>query len=329
MESYRNEALTFTAQDLVEENPPCFYSDNKKLVYNLATSFGGKYEGKICYSRWSEMPLPTELELAEWGDSLEIRPDFFGYEVPDTPGRVDWYLNFADHNLFCAYGTSLLAQDELQVAEHPALGSLREALLKRGKPFGTVEGGHPTPVLVRNVQRLCFLDTKPCAQRPGGLYGNAFDKALPVDVRAAVTLVEPPTFSNILAIEAPYGGEGAYDSETIRYVLATAYSGFAVARYEAQNELRGETVAVHTGFWGCGAYGGNRIVMTMLQLVAAKMAGIDLLVFHAGDLDGCRDVEEAVGIMDSTLGNTGKIPVGELVDRIEALGFRWGVSDGN
>jgi hypothetical protein len=52
---------------------------------------------------------------------------------------MEWYLNFAHYNLFCAYGGSLFAQDEMQVAEHPPLCSLREALLDSNiKPL-TVE----------------------------------------------------------------------------------------------------------------------------------------------------------------------------------------------
>ncbi|MEX1263094.1 MAG: hypothetical protein WEE66_04010 [Actinomycetota bacterium] len=44
------------------------------------------------------------------------------------------------------------------------------------------------------------------------------------------------------------------------------------------------------GFWGCGAFGGDRLLMTTLQSLAAEMAGIH---------------------------------------RLAGLGFEWGVSDGN
>ncbi len=42
--------------------------------------------------------------------------------------QQEWWVNFADPHLFVAYGSSLFAQDEIQVAEHPSLGHLREAL---------------------------------------------------------------------------------------------------------------------------------------------------------------------------------------------------------
>jgi Poly (ADP-ribose) glycohydrolase (PARG) len=43
------------------------------------------------------------------------------------------------------------------------------------------------------------------------------------------------------------------------------------------------SVAVHTGYWGCGAFGGNRVLMALLQVLAAGSAGLDQLVFHVGD----------------------------------------------
>ena len=40
--------------------------------------------------------------------SFELREDFFTYDA-SFPGWVDWYLNFADYDLFCAYGGPLFA----------------------------------------------------------------------------------------------------------------------------------------------------------------------------------------------------------------------------
>ena len=47
-----------------------------------------------------------------------------------------------------AYGSALLAQDELQAAEHPVLGAIREALLAEGQPARTEDTTGATPVLV-------------------------------------------------------------------------------------------------------------------------------------------------------------------------------------
>jgi hypothetical protein len=43
------------------------------------------------------------------------------------------------------------------------------------------------------------------------------------------------------------------------------------------------TVAIHTGDWGCGTFGGNKRVMAYLQLAASYAAGIDHLYYHIVD----------------------------------------------
>lgn len=49
----------------------------------------------------------------------------FEYAAPADANTLEWYPNFAHSNLFCAYAGTLLAQDELQVVECPALASIR------------------------------------------------------------------------------------------------------------------------------------------------------------------------------------------------------------
>lgn len=39
-------------------------------------------------------------------------------------------------------------------------------------------------------------------------------------------------------------------------------------------------VVVHTGNWGTGAFGGNKVLMACIQMYAARVAGLDELVFH-------------------------------------------------
>jgi len=85
--------------------------------------------------------------------------------------------------------------------------------------------------------------------------------------------------------------------------------------------------AVHTGFWGCGAFGGNRQLMTLLQLIAACASGVDLLVFHTG-FDGAA-CHEAVDMLEGVLPEAESVRVAELVSPIDAMGVEWGVSDGN
>jgi hypothetical protein len=262
-----------------------------------------------------------------------MREGGFGYEAAPATA-VEWYMNFADPWLFIAYAGALLAQDEMQVLEHPSLGSLLEALRvqtdTRYRPV-TVEDGRGTPVLVRGVERRCAFatDPAPAEGRPLGLYGNRFARANEDAIRRAVTVLSPPTITNVLAMSAPPGGTGAYDEEEIRGILVTATTGFRAALLDAK-QVRGDAaVVVHTGHWGTGAFGGNKVLMATLQMLAARLAGIDELVFHTFDEVGTEAWVEADDLARE-LFPAGAIPeVVDVVRRLHAMGFAWGVSDGN
>jgi hypothetical protein len=324
----------FDAQKLVAEFPPRFTNPNKQVVHRMACPPGSGPSGPIVFSRWAGTQLPTALERDDAPTRFEAREDYFGYESPaKSSPAVEWYLNFAHSHLFCAYGGSLFAQDEMQVAEHPALGSLREALLQSGVEPLTVENGEPTPVLVRGVERRCRVATDPNAARgrPNGLYGNNFSMASAEAVARATQAITPPTISNVLAMEAPPGGSGRYTRPEIEYILTTAYTGFTAARLEScEDRAPPPEVVVHTGFWGCGAYGGHRNLMALLQLFAARLARLDRLVFHTGDAAGSRAYFRASQTWQQIVG-AGSQPrtVSDIVLEIESMGFQWGVSDGN
>lgn len=302
---------SFVAQELLAAYPPRFKHAYKKLVATKTCPEGAVHQGTLELTRWRALALPERLP-EESPTRLETRPDFFTYDDESAAG-ASWHLNFAHHDLFCAYGGPLLAQDELQVLEHPALGALREALLaQKVTPF-TVEGSKPTPVLIRGVERRAVLDTR-------SLYGNQFARSTPEAILAALTLLTPPTRSNILAIEAPSSGYGPYTLRELEFILTTAYTGFSAARHETGSET-----VIHTGFWGCGAYGGNRIVMTLLQLLAARLAGVGTLVFHTGDAAGLASVEAA----QTLLARLESPSLAELLAALRLEDLRWGVGDGN
>ncbi len=86
---------------------------------------------------------------------------------------------------------------------------------------------------------------------------------------------------------------------------------------------------VHTGFWGCGAFGGHRVLMATLQILAAEIAGLERLVFHTFDAPGTKAPDAARVLIEGTLASGSVIDTGELIRRVAAMGFEWGVSDGN
>lgn len=353
-EDYVTCQASFDANELATDHPPRWLHPNKKLVYALACPRGAdSHRGTLHYSRYKELPLPSLYvpdDAMKQKTQLEMREDAFTYEptAQEEEGRpvVSWYKNFAHSHLFIAYAGGLYAQDEMQVAEHPILASLREALTssrdKRFRPL-TTEGNEPTPILIRGVERRIFVktDRNPGAGRPYGLYGGAFAAASEAAIRNASVVLKPPTISNILALEAPPGGRGAYRYDEIQFILRTAFSGYRAAvvdSFRAAKEKGFESappfVVIHTGNWGTGAYGGNKVLMALLQVLAARLAGVDKLVYHTFERQSSDAYREGVALLDERLvadseGQQKQIAVDELIGKLTALQFRWGLSDGN
>jgi hypothetical protein len=287
------EILLRRSFDVAELPPALIDNRNKQLAYELAMS-GSPPTGSIEVTRWRSGTVPTQV----FETDVVIEAGYYTYGDDSNV----WHVNFADPALFAYYGTGLLAQDELQCLEHPALGPLRAALGAHACTFAA-QASWPTPVLVKRVERRCAL---------AGLYGNAFAAASTDEVRAALALVQPPTHSNIIAIAAPVG-RGVYARHTLELIVSTAYTGFAAAVHEGADEIR-------TGFWGCGAFGGNRIVMTSLQIYAAQLAGVARLRFYAFDAEGRADATEAAALAS--------IAGDRVIDVIRERELEWGVGNG-
>jgi hypothetical protein len=207
MSEFRDSSLDRHAFDLavlMAEHPPRLHNPNKRVVLDIACPPGAISRGTIGYTRWAAMDLPEHLEPAP-ADLVVPRPGFFDYgRALDGDDVVEWHLNFADPDVFAYYGGGLFAQDEMQVAEHPALGALREALVAAGVDARTDGPDGPTPVLVTGVERRVVVATNPNAGagRPHGLYGNAFAAATPDAIRRATIPIVPPTVTNVVAIAA-------------------------------------------------------------------------------------------------------------------------------
>ncbi len=323
----------FDTHKLMTEFPPRFSHRNKQVAFRVACPSGSTYSGQIVFSRWGMMSLPGTLDGDGSRTTFEAREDYFGYESqPERDSVVEWYLNFAHEDLFCAYGGPLFAQDEMQVTEHPALGALREALLQSDIEPLTVADGEPTPALIMGVERRCrvAIDRNPALGRPDGLYGNNFSWASADAIQKATQAILPPTITNVLAMEAPACGEGRYSRDEIAHILCTVFTGFTAARLESNRDKpQPPGVVVHTGFWGCGAYGGNRILMALLQLLGARLARLSRLVFHTGDAAGTQAYLQASRIMQAVESSARSQTLSGIVAQIEAIGWHWGVSDGN
>jgi hypothetical protein len=321
---------TFDASTLLEQYPPRFQHSHKQALFHLAYPDGRALPNQIEVTCWPEtVPDAVVIEVPL---KLEARLGYFDYQ-PVGFAAIDWHVNFADPHLFCAYGSQLFAQDEMQVAEHPLLGSIREGLVANGIKPMTCDRVQATPVLVRNVERRLEVATNPDpkAGRPNGLYGNLFAAAPWDAVRQATRIIDPPTITNFIAMAAPGYGRGEYSRDDLLRVFATTFTAFSAAnQVSVSNAGVHQPTAIHTGFWGCGAFGGNRQLMVALQIIAAKAAKIDHLIFHVGARDGMPDAQRGIDtaeILESRCGPACSLD--DLLRQFMEFGFKWGVSDGN
>ncbi|HKY48372.1 MAG TPA: hypothetical protein VJQ79_10370 [Acidimicrobiia bacterium] len=313
---------SFDRLELATRYPARFTHPNK-LAF-LATVEGEPPPGTIEVARWATDALPSRR--GEHRPAVEARRGYFTYHEPDTESEMHWHLNFANYDLFSAYAGSLLAQDEMQVLEHPDLARVREALLGEGRSTLVTDQGLPTPFTLIGVPRRGVIDTAPSPARPHGLYGNRFSAAPVEQVLQATTRIDPATISNLVAIEAPAYGSGEYRREEITGILRTALTGFGAASVETHRIAPQAATVIHTGWWGCGAYGGNQELMALLQLLAAEWAEAKVLYFYLGEPADAAYLAGAQDVLDS-------LPIGMLTDaHVAAIADRrylWGVSDGN
>ena len=68
-------------------------------------------------------------------------------------------------------------------------------------------GNKCTPILIRNLERRCFVKTDVNANegRPFGLYGNSFSRGKPETIKNATVVINPPQIVNLIAMAALAG----------------------------------------------------------------------------------------------------------------------------
>jgi len=267
---------TYSVVELLDSHPLKFTCENKSTVYEkcLQSQTDPHSTDPLIFLRTQARPLPSTIDLLTLRASYErvqVHAGVFQYERAEENVH-EWHMNFADKHLFGYWSGALFAQDEMQVLEHPVLAALQLELLEielrshtnGGKNKGlqpyTRDGRGATPCLVQNVPRLCAIDTA----GPTPIYGNAFAQVSSEAVLAQTSCfgapANPVRLSNILALEAPKPSQGTYTLSQIADILTTAYSGYLAARAASvesstRQQAPLDVVRIHTGHWGCGAYG--------------------------------------------------------------------------
>jgi hypothetical protein len=320
---------SWPAEELNSRFPPRFVHPHKRAILRAKCPSGAQQAGVVSVSRWIGVPPCAANVAKEPCTTFVTRAGGFMYE-PTGQDSVDWWVNFAAGDLFEFYADRCFAQDEVQVFEHPVLASVREAMLATGASTRVTDRGHPTPILIRGAERRIRFHTEPRPDlgRAHWLYGRNFSNAPLAEVMDAAEVLDPPQRSNILVIEAPAYGRDEYRATELRMAIVAAFSGFLAARRETEATQPGSACVIHTGFWGCGAYGGNHVLMTAIQLLAAEAAGVDTLVYYLWDEHGQERFRQGNELAAELRSQAPTYESEALIAAILSRKFRWGTGNG-
>jgi poly(ADP-ribose) glycohydrolase len=137
-------------------------------------------------------------------------------------------------------------------------------------------------------------------------YAGPFTDANPLDVlmnRASVSIV---AIDAIPAAWLPGGASYQFEEAAILREVSKAYCGFS---FQVVGDTSGGTsrVPVATGNWGCGAFGGNKELKTLIQWMACSQANREMLYYTFRDK---RLVDRQLELIECL--TAAKVTVGQL-----------------
>ena len=129
------------AKDLYETYRPSFRHKNKQYIFQIINDhkrYSPAPERSLLVTRWKPfIPNVISEQVRPQSTKITFRADVFQYEPTSDNHTVEWYLNFANHDLFAYYSGPLLAQDELQVLECIEMAALREYFVQTINTVGS------------------------------------------------------------------------------------------------------------------------------------------------------------------------------------------------
>ncbi|EAR93857.4 poly (ADP-ribose) glycohydrolase (macronuclear) [Tetrahymena thermophila SB210] len=339
----QNPNLSIKIEDIIKYAPLKQFSISiKQTIYNKliqSLSDEDKKQELHILRCVKDIDLPKNKLCEELlKTELKQQQDTFSYFKPPHD-ECHWYLNFADNKLFGFYTSALYAQDELQCTEMPMLAHVKEYLeTQRSVPNlkpRTQEKDEPTPVLIVNVPRIGTIDINPDQKYRQGLYGNNFRQLKEQDLPQKLTIFEKENlvYTNIIAMSAIGYGNGQYTKDQIIFTLYTAYKAFRQALEITNLYYPNQKCVIHTGNWGCGAFGNNYQLIAILQILAANLAGVDKMYYHTFSQHGTDqfNIGQAIyyQIIQNLASNKGEVKISKIIEEIQKKKFVWGQSDGN
>lgn len=173
-----------------------------------------------------------------------------------------WYVNSAADKAFREWGSNSHSQEAAMVQKMP--------LLHKASLF---LDGNIKPTLRFRTENKIWL--------PSPL----LFEGVPLWISSYSNKVEYVSWEhkcNILAMMAPYGGDGKYTEGQITNLLLTLFAAFGGIIKRSQKD-KCDYVELHTSSWGCGNFRNNKELIYLSQLYAADVMGINKIIFHKVD----------------------------------------------
>lgn len=330
--------LSVKCEELMRDFPPKYDNPRKKAFYEKAAFCHRNQKGIIKISRVEfSYEKAGEILMKKNDFDLKWTPKFYDYQNDGkTENDYVWYVNFADPVLFGYYDGDLFVQDEIQTLEMPLLASSMhylDSLNDENFKTLTVETvldietltkkKKPKPYLLENVPHWISVNTMPKLKDGStvSIYGRNFRTASDEAIENGLNVVQEEIRRNIIAIAAPVGRD-SYKKNEIFQILETLISSFSAAVKQTK-EKRVERCVIHSGNWGCGAFGGNLELAYLCQLFAASVCGVDELHLHGCNESVLQKAKEKYKEIKD------EIRVHEVVDFLMKQNYQWNESDGN
>jgi hypothetical protein len=88
-------------------------------------------------------------------------------------------------------------------------------------------------------------------------------------------------------------------------------------------------MTIHTGNWGCGAFGGNVSLMALLQIAAACLAGAERIIYHSYDEKHAVLYRKGVRKLKEIWPKKGEsLSTFAMLSAVAEEGYEWGVGNG-
>jgi hypothetical protein len=198
------------------------------------------------------------------------------YPFTYQPGATNFWVDFADLSLGGGvFGNGFLQEEHLccEIPELANAAGLRFAsgftFLVTRKPQSSKPGeGFPFPLVLRNAWRTMNL--------PSGL--DITQKGYP-DGEIIGWAIKQPHQLNVLAMAAPKLANHDLSTQKDKTVVNDLVNTFVAAFTLARDAAEPRRALVNTGPIGAGNFNNNAYLVYVLQVLAARLVGVDIVLF--------------------------------------------------